>query len=240
LVADKYISKPELPLNIQRPEMNPETSFIDITILVLIITAIIIVLAKFKLFRLWKLWFLFSVWFTLVISFAAFSGEWVAVVLATVFALLKVYRPSVVVHNFTELFIYGALAAIFVSLISVTSAAILLLIISAYDYIAVRKTKHMVKLAKFQGKSSIFAGLMIPYKKRVAILGGGDIGFPLLFASAVMQSYGNSAFVVPLFSAAALFLLFYFGKDKKYYPAMPYLTAGCFAGFAFIKLVFGV
>ena len=85
---------------------------------------------------------------------------------------------------------------------------------------AVWKSKHMVKMAKFQTKSNIFAGLMLPYQKKTgkvvsavtktekkesaphtaiekkkelktAILGGGDVAFPLLFAGVVLKSTGS-------------------------------------------------
>ena len=75
-----------------------------------------------------------------------------------------------------------------------------------YDAYSVWKSKHMIKMAKFQAKSKVFAGLLVPYKKnreesklpkkgkvsfkgvKTAILGGGDVAFPLLFIGAVMKS----------------------------------------------------
>ena len=229
-------------------------------------------LIKFSMLKLWKFWFLLSVWLCLTISFNAFIPEKIAIGIAAILALLKVFKPSVIIHNFTEIFIYGALAAIFVPILNVTAVIILLALISIYDYIAVRKTKHMVKLAEFQGKSKMFAGLLLPYnikknnaglkenipvgkkvnlsdagqlpkeKSGVAILGGGDIGFPLLFAGAVMKQFGMGfldyrIFIVPLFAAISLFLLFLFANNKKYYPAMPYISAGCLAGYGLVWLL---
>lgn len=92
----------------------------------------------------------------------------------------------------------------------------MLLIISLYDYIAVRKTGHMIKLAKFQAKLKIFAGLLIPYgKNKEAILGGGDIGFPLIFAGVAMKTLGPKALIIPLFAAAALTFLFVKAEKKN-------------------------
>ena len=104
--------------------------------------------------------------------------------------------------------------------------------------IAVWYTKHMIKLAKFQTSLKVFAGLLIPYdKKRAAILGGGDIGFPLLFTVVIYKSLGPSALVIPLFVALSLFLLLVYGKKNRYYPAMPYLSAGCLAGYFVTHLI---
>ena len=103
--------------------------------------------------------------------------------------------------------------------------------------IAVWKTKHMIKLAKFQTKLKLFAGLLIPYKSgreiKTAILGGGDIGFPLLFAAAVLKDpgIGIKALIIPLTTGLMLAALFFFGQKNKFYPAMPFLTIGCFLGY---------
>jgi presenilin-like A22 family membrane protease len=150
------------------------------------------------------------------------------------------------------------------------AAVIVLVLISIYDMIAVWQSKHMVKMAKFQSKSSVFAGLSIPYdlpslsakshkekisknaksikrarKKaakpvqvKTAILGGGDIGFPLLFAGVLLKTNSFiSVLIVPATTAIALFLLLYFAKKDKFYPAMPFLSAGCIAGLGILSLI---
>ena len=125
------------------------------------------------------------------------------------------------------------------------------MLISVYDAIAVWKTKHMVSLAKFQNESRVFAGLNIPYlpsvqknikkgvksKKitvtdKIAILGGGDIAFPLLFFGVVLRDF---SFVHAIWSLAGatifLTILLVYSKKEKFYPAMPFLSIGCFLGF---------
>jgi presenilin-like A22 family membrane protease len=122
---------------------------------------------------------------------------------------------------------------------SIFAASVLLTLISIYDAIAVWKTKHMIKLVKFQAKAKLFAGLLIPYdKKKTAILGGGDIGFTLLFSGVVLTKMGFlSAIIVSLTTSIALFLLFIFSKKRKFYPAMPFLSIGCFIGLLISLLV---
>lgn len=242
VITNAYPVEKALPLGVERPELEKNTSFISIFIFILLATVIALLLLKFALFTLWRFWFFLSVFFTLTISFAAFIPESAAIVSALILAVWKILKPNVVVHNFTEFFMYGALAAIFVPILSIISISVLLILISLYDYIAVRKTKHMVALAKVQGKEKLFAGLVVPNKKNVAILGGGDIGFPLLFAGVVMVQLGLGLFdwrtyLVPLCTAGMLFALFLFGERKKFYPAMPYLTLGCFLGLGLVLLV---
>ncbi len=236
IITNRYLEK-NLPYNIERPNIKKETSFFPILTIVLIATFIIYLIARFKAIRLWKLWFFFSVVLTLSISFSAFIQQNIAFLLAILLSIFKVFKPNVIVHNFTELFIYGALSAIFVPVLSLISISILLVLISIYDIIAVWKTKHMVKLAKFQTRLRIFAGLLIPYKNGNAILGGGDIGFPLLFSGVLLNNFGFKAFIVPFVVSLALFILFLKSEKKKFYPAMPFLTIGCFIGYLVLILV---
>ncbi len=235
-VTKNYLKK-ELPYNIERPKLEPSTSYIPIFSFILLATILALILIKFNAILLWQIWFLISVIFTLSISLSSFINQTLAFLIAIVLAFYKVFRNNIIIHNFTELFIYGALAALFVPLVSLFSAILLLILISIYDYIAVWRTKHMIKLAKFQSKVKTFAGLFIPYGKETAVLGGGDIGFPLLFSGVVLNKLGNIAFIVPLFTSLSLFVLFYLAKKKKFYPAMPFISTGCFIGLAFIYLL---
>ena len=66
---------------------------------------------------------------------------------------------------------------------------------------------------------------------RTAILGGGDIGFPLIFAGVVLKEWGLwQSLIIPFFALAGLALLLYYAEEKKFYPAMPFISAGCFVG----------
>ncbi len=242
----------QLPMNIERPDIEETYSFVPLFFAILLGTLLFLFFVRFKTFLLWKAMFFFAVLMTLTIAFNAFIPEKIAVTLALLLAIFKVVRPNILVHNLTELFIYGGLAAIFAPLMNLVSAFMLLILISLYDMWAVWKTKHMIKLAEFQKQSKIFAGLYVPYvmpkqkpvkgKKikvevKSGILGGGDVGFPLIFASVVMKQFGFArALFIPLFATAALYLLFYYAEKNKYYPAMPFLSAGCFLGYLVMLL----
>jgi len=74
-------------------------------------------------------------------------------------------------------------------------------------------------------------------KMKMAILGGGDLGFPLIFAGVVFKSVGlYQAMIIPVFAAIALLLLLLLGKKDRFYPAMPFISAGCFVGYIVILL----
>ena len=225
------------------------------TAAVLIGTAILLIIMKFRKFKLWKAWYFLAVALSLAIAWAAFLPQLMAWIAATAAALIKIFRPNFIIHSLTELFIYGGLAAIFVPILNVFSAAVLLLLISAYDVYAVLKSKHMVAMAKFQTSSSLFAGLSIPKslpsitaasdkktsgrkakkaveEDKVAIIGGGDIAFPLFFAGTTIAQFGfQKALIISVFAAMGLAALFAISKKGKFYPAMPFVSAGCFVGY---------
>ncbi|MAE43163.1 hypothetical protein CMO93_05300 [Candidatus Woesearchaeota archaeon] len=262
-IVTKEIIIEDLPYNVERPEIEGPSAILYIFFAILIGTILLLILIKFKKISLWKLWFFLAVFSTMAIAFSAFIPQTIAAILAFILAILKIYKPTTITQNLTEIFIYGGLAAIFVPIINIFAAFMLLLIISIYDIIAVRHTKHMVTMAKFQTKSKVFTGLMIPYQKneiqttktkeikgkgaKLAVLGGGDIGFPLIFAGVVMKNLMLTnpeiigflkTLIIPFFVTLALLFLLFKAKQDKFYPAMPYLTIGCIIGYLVVLLLF--
>ena len=251
----------ELPYNITRPEVDQTQSFIWIFVAIIIGTLLVFLLIRWRKPNVWRFWFLLSVVVTMAFSLSAFMNYVIATLLSIFFGIWKVFRPNIYIHNLTEIFIYGGLAAIFVPMLNIFSAFGLLILISAYDMYAVWKSKHMIELAKFQTKSKIFAGLLIPYKKlpkpkkgekvvvkkvRTAVLGGGDVGFPLIFSGVVMKDLMLKvpvfegfllAAIVSLCATIALFILLWKAKKDKFYPAMPFISLGCLAGYLVVRMV---
>ena len=119
-IINHYLpAESSLPLNIEKPQFAEETSYLPIFITIMVATGLALLLIKFKALKLWKFWFLLSVFMTLTVAFNTFVPEVFAIALAIIFALWKVFKPNVYVHNFTELFIYGGLAAIFVPVLNI-------------------------------------------------------------------------------------------------------------------------
>lgn len=231
---------------LERPDVEESTSFVFIAIAIIIGTLLVLVLIRFKQAMLWKLWYGLAMVLCLSISFSAFIDSTLAMILAGCIAVCKVFKPNVLLNNLAEVFMYGGLAVIFVPILNLFSVISLLVLISLYDMYAVWKSKHMITLAKFQAQTKIFAGLLVPYKPitlskkkgkkkgkkvRIAILGGGDMGFPLLFAGVVLKLFGFwYAMVIIPFTTLALAGLFFYGKKDRFYPAMPFVSLGCMVG----------
>src|SRR3989344_4688610 len=128
-IVNAYLEEP-LPFGIERPEVDTETSFLPLFITILLVTVLALLLLKLRAIALWKIWFFLSVAFCLLVSFAILMPDKVALALASILALWKIFKPNMIIHNFTELFIYGGLAAVFVPLFSLFSISILLILIS--------------------------------------------------------------------------------------------------------------
>ena len=186
----------------------------------------------------------------------------IPVIIALPLAFIKIFKREFLVHNFTELLIYPGIAAVFVPILKIYTIIIFLIIISIYDIWAVWHSGIMQKMAKYQiDKLNIFPGFFVPYvskkikskikkmkkselkKKRirvnVAILGGGDIIFPIITAGVMLKTWG---FFPALFVIAGATLglgyLFFFSEKRKFYPAMPFITTGIFAGMILSWIIF--
>ncbi len=194
-----------------------------------------------------------------------------ALILALPLTLSKIYSRNMISHNFTELLIYPGIAAIFVPLLNVIFLIVLLVLISLYDAWAVWKSGIMQKMAKFQMEQlKVFGGFMIPYlsksqwqkvkkmrnkdklkldskklpiKVNVAILGGGDVVFPIISAGVLYKIWGAisiwPAILVIIGALLGLGLLMAFAK-KKMYPAMPFISAGILLSMGISYLVWVV
>jgi presenilin-like A22 family membrane protease len=170
------------------------------------------------------------------------------------------------VHNFTELLVYPGIAAVFVPLLNIYTVIGLLVLISIYDMWAVWKSGIMQKMAKYQiNKLKIFSGFFVPYlskqmktkikkwkktmkktelkkkkiKINIAILGGGDVIFPIITAGVMLKTLGlGAAILVILGATLGLGYLFFFSEKKKFYPAMPFITGGILVGIVLSYLIF--
>lgn len=190
----------------------------------------------------------------------------IAIIIALPLAIIKVFKRNILVHNITEILIYPGISAIIIPLLSIPTAVVLLILISIYDIYAVWHAGFMQKMAKYQmNEVKVFGGFMVPYinkkdrklvaqfrklkkvaksklkqiKVNIAMLGGGDVVFPIILVGVVLHTF-NSIFysvIIALGATASLAILFYMSKKGKFYPAMPFITAGCFVALGVVYLL---
>jgi len=244
------------------------TSFLPSIIIAFIIAiTILFFLTKFKAEIILKIWFFLVVTIALGISLGSFlpafkNSSLLILIIVLPLAFFKIFKRGFIIHNVTELFIYPGIAAVFVPLLNVWTAIILLILISGYDMWAVWHSGIMQKMAKYQiDKLKVFSGFVVPYvskkvkakikkmkkkdlkKKKIkvnlGILGGGDIIFPIITAGVMLKSFGlGPAILVVLGAALGLGYLFFAAEKKKFYPAMPFITAGIFLSMIISYFIF--
>ena len=75
------------------------------------------------------------------------------------------------------------------------------------------------------------------FKVNLAILGGGDVIFPIITAGVFMRAFGIIPALFIIFGALlGLGFLFSITKKGKSYPAMPYISVGILLGMLIWKL----
>lgn len=252
-----------------RPEFQGPETFLWVISSVFVTTGLVLLIVKFQKINLMKLLFFAATFLTVSIALGIFINSTLAFAIAIIFAIIKVFKPNKYMHNIIEMLTYAGLVLILAPLFDISWIIALLIVISGYDIFAVWRSKHMVKMAKFQIKGGIFTGLFIPLegvkkkvsgkiktgveikkkvKVREAIMGGGDVAFPMLFAGVVMESLiklgtmtKEMAFlkvlIIPITVTIVLIYLFIKGQKGKYYPGMPFITFGCLVGYLLVLII---
>jgi presenilin-like A22 family membrane protease len=252
----------------EKQEYNTPLDILSIVVAFAIAISVFFLLSKHKSKVIIRLWFFVVVLLALGVFFTALLNLqkpflFLGLVFALPIALSKIYKRNIVIHNLSELMIYPAIAAIFVPYLNVLGAIILLGLISIYDAWAVWKSGIMQKMAKFQmTEVKVFGGFLIPYltkqqrtqlkklensnkkldkkiKVNVAVLGGGDVVFPTIVAGIALINLGLfAALSIILGAFMGLGLLLILSEKKKFYPAMPFISAGILICLGLWALVF--
>jgi len=165
----------------------------------------------------------------------------ISLIFAAVVVALLAKKPHWLLINFSALMLAAGITAIFGISLEPLPVVILLVILAAYDFISVYRTKHMLSLA--ESVTSINAPMLfvIPKKDGNAYMGVGDVVMPnILVVSA--QAFTNSPEVgfiklTALFSllggfVGLMLLLYIVEKRGGAHPGLPFVNFGAIAGFA--------
>lgn len=162
-------------------------------------------------------------------------------------------KPSILIQDLCVVLGIAGTGSFLGLSLSPEVVVILLIIFSIYDFIAVYKTKHMIKMAKEMIESKAILALVVPpdiagFKRHLGrvkpggkflVLGGGDIVFPLLFASSLVPYGILDSLIVAIFSLfglAAGFLFFVSQKKRRPIPALPPIALFSIIGFLITKI----
>jgi presenilin-like A22 family membrane protease len=101
----------------------------------------------------------------------------------------------------------------------------------------IRKIKEKIKNKKMTKKEAGKKGIKI----NAAILGGGDVIFPIITSGIVLKTWGVWPAIAVIFGAfVGLGMLLCFSEKKKFYPAMPFIITGMFLAMGVCWLFFKV
>ena len=189
---------------------------------------------------------------------ALFSGIFITMniflsnIWSLIFSLLLVvaysFYPYVWFHNLVLILTLPGIAAVLGASITPYAAVILLIFMSVYDYIAVYKTEHMVKMAKAMIAGRAIFAMIYPehwhgFKVHLnrahpgegfMMLGTGDFVFPIIMATSAFSISAVAAWTVLIISLLGLLLMhliFSLQKVRRPMPALPPLAAFAILGF---------
>ncbi|MFQ5891875.1 MAG: presenilin family intramembrane aspartyl protease [Candidatus Methanofastidiosia archaeon] len=207
------------------------TSF-GIFFLVLLMSALVLLLIKFKLsFLIYIFTEYLGLFFMSFLVSAIFVTELFALFLATTCVALRYFLKEFKIIG--RVILASGVSAFLGSSLSVLPIIVLMLLLSAYDVLAVRKTRHMQVIAEDvlrRGGSQLF---IHETDKETLVIGAADIVFPSLLVTSVFLDYGIlNALLTSLFSLAGLFL----AVRKEEAPALPYVSLGIF-GFLLSRII---
>ncbi len=194
-------------------------------------TVFILLLAKFKGFL--KVIFYILIFLTYIYAFTPFFG-YLSFVLSLILLYLLIKKRNWIVINLSALLIAASITAIFGISFEPLPAIILLLALAIYDFIAVYKTGHMLKLADSVSELSIPILFIIPRRDKNAIMGVGDVVIPNILA--VSAFFFNHCLVQAMLTIAfgyvgLIILMNYIEKKGGAHAGLPFLNTGAIIGY---------
>jgi len=203
--------------------------------------------------RIYKILFLLVSFFSSLIFFESFLPEPIPLILIFLLIFWWIKKPIVLNQNLLVIFSLAGIGASLGLSLKPEAVILILIILSIYDFIAVYKTKHMIKIAKDMIEAGTILGLVFPFEPlgflkstkeikpgegKFLILGGGDVAFPLIFSVSLLKFGILKSFVAAIFSLLGLFanfLLFIFQKERKAIPALPLISLFSIIGYLIVK-----
>ncbi len=161
-----------------------------------------------------------------------------ALAVALIILILRLTVPQIWSHNVALIFGLAGLSASIGLDLKPLGVVIILVILSIYDYIAVYRTKTMVKMFKGLLSRGIIFSIVIPEhahnwfvdlkkvkpKEGFMFLGTGDIALPMIFAASVISTNVISAALIilgSLIGVMTIHILFAIQKKRSPMPALP-------------------
>lgn len=188
---------------------------------------------------------------TSIIVFMTFYDSLLILPLAALIVLLRIVIPKHLwLRNFTSIIATAGAGAVLGVSLGIIPVMVFMILLSVYDFIAVFKTKHMVKMAKAISSKNLSFTYAIPTKEHTFELGTGDLVIPLVFAASLLEAANlNPAMEFPFYFIPPIVILIasligllwtmdYVSKRPgTALPALPPQTILMLLAFVVLKLV---
>ena len=195
-----------------------------------------------------RIFFLAALFSGTFITLSIFLSNAWSFIFSSLLVTFYVFYPYVWLHNLILILTLPGIAAILGSSLNPKTAVFLLIFMSIYDYVAVYRTKHMVKMAKAMISGRAIFAMIYPQHLKgfwssikearpgegFMMLGTGDFVFPILMATsayAVSAAAAWIVFIASLFGLLLMHLIFSLQKVRRPMPALPPLAAFAILGF---------
>jgi presenilin-like A22 family membrane protease len=205
--------------------------------------------------KIYRFLFIFASFFSSLIFFESFLPEPISLILVFLLIFWWIKKPIVLNQNLLIILSLAGIGASTGLILKPEAVILILVVLSIYDFIAVYKTKHMVKIAKDMIEAGTILGLVFPFEfsgflkstreikpgeGKFLVLGGGDVALPLIFSVSVLGSGILKSFLIALFSLFGLianFLFFIKQKERKPIPALPLISLFSIIGYFLVLIL---
>ncbi len=189
-------------------------------------TWIIIILIKHNLSNI--VYWLFIIISSLILLefFAFILAPLLAIITTIILIVYYVKYAGTIGRDIINIILFISISSFLSLTLGFLASIILTAIIAVYDYIAVFKTKHMITLVEGMDKNAYIGSIILMAKKlkRRIMIGGGDLVFPaILFTSTAIYFSLEASYFTLLGAIIGLAVLIFFGKKKRFYPAMTFI-----------------
>lgn len=203
--------------------------------------------------RFLRLFFVLALFAGMMTTLNFFLSDIWATILATAIIAIYLLVQQVWLHDLVLILTLPGIVALLGASLSPYTVAVLLVVMSIYDYIAVYKTKHMVRMAKAMIAGRAIFAMIFPEhfegffehigkahpEEGFMMLGTGDFVFPLIMAASAFSISAATAWTIFGFSLIGLLIthiLFVSQKTRRPMPALPPLAAAAILGFIVVIL----
>jgi presenilin-like A22 family membrane protease len=186
---------------------------------------------------------------------------WPSIAIGAAVAVIWLVRPVLWLQNILLLLTLTSVGAVFGVLVSPWTVVWVLVALSIYDVVAVR-FGYMMWMARKLSESDTLPAFVVPHQNRqwadnlrgstvtqifdsksserdFSLLGGGDLGFPLIFTASVYAAYGfRGALVVAISCLVGLifaYVLQIWLLKGKPLPALPPISFVAIIGFLIVR-----